>query len=132
VDVEVPEASIQVAARALAAVATFDDGGRRSGWRAPTRIRGVEVDLFAGLTITRADGSPALPPDFAQQELFAVPYRLSGRMIRVAPMEEQVAGAIAAADWERLAKIVAGAPADFRLRPAYVERRLAAAVSAAS
>lgn len=132
VDVEVPEESIHDAARALGAVAALDEGRGSSGWRAAARVRGVEIDLFAGLTIARADGSPGLNPDFARQERFAVPCRVSGWLIRVAPVEEQVAGAIAAADWERLAKIVAGAPAEFRLRPAYLERRLAVAASAAS
>lgn len=132
VDIEVPVPSIHDAARALGAAARFDESGGRSGWRAAAMIRGVDVDLFAGLTIARADGRSPLGHEFSQQERFALTCSLAGRAIRVAPVEEQVAGAIAGADWERLAKVVAGAPADFRLRRGYLERRLAVSESAAS
>lgn len=132
VDVEVPEGSIDRAARALGVVPAFQEGGGRSGWRAAACVRGVEVDLTAGLTVTRVDGRPPLRADFALEEEFAHTLTLARRPIRVAPVEEQVVAAIVSADWPRLARTVEGAPAGFHLRPDYLERRLAAAASAAS
>jgi hypothetical protein len=132
VDIEVPGAHIAHAGRALGVTPAFDDRGGREGWRAAARIRGIDVDLFAGLTVVRSDGRPPLGPDFALQEEFAVERSIAGRRVRVAPVEEQVAAAIVSADWARLSRITCGAPGDFRLRPAYLERRLGAMESAAS
>jgi len=132
VDVEVPEESIHRAARALGATPAFREDTGRSGWRATTSVRGVEVDLSAGLTVARVDGRPPLRADFELEEEFASAVALAGRTIRIAPVEEQMAVAIVSADWARLARTVAGAPAGFRPRPAYFERRLAAAPRAAS
>lgn len=132
VDVEVPEEAMDRAARALGVVPAFQEGGGRRGWRAMAHLRGVEVDLTAGLTVTRADGRPPLRAHFALEEEFAHAVVLARQEIRVAPVEEQVVAAIVSADWPRLARTVEGAPAGFRLRPDYLERRLAAAASAAS
>jgi hypothetical protein len=132
VDVEVEEARMEEASRALGVAPAYEDGSGRAGWRAVAEIRGVEVDLTAGLQVTRADGRPPLCADFALEEGWAHTVLVAGRPIRVAPVEEQIALAIAGADWARLARVAAGAPEGFRLRPAYLERRLSAAASAAS
>jgi hypothetical protein len=132
VDIEVPETEIARAGHALGVTPRFEDGDRRAGWRAAACIRGVEVDLFAGLTVVRSDGRPPLRPDFALQEKFAAERVIAGRRVRISPVEEQVAAAVVTADWARLTRIADGAPEGFSLRPAYLERRLGAKERAAS
>jgi hypothetical protein len=131
VDVEVPEERLPDAARALGTDARWVEGAGRAGWRATAHVRGVEVDLTAGLVVAR-DGAPPLAADFALEHAWGAWVTVAGRRLRVAPPEEQVATAVAARDWARLARATAGAPPGLRLRAAYLEARLAASESAAS
>ncbi len=100
---------------------------RASSVRANGRFAGHEVDLTGGLTLRGPAGT--LQADFALLRLSARPVTIGGRIVSVAPIEEQIARARVLADSERLERIAREAPPGFVPDAAYLSARLAAATA---
>ena len=122
-DIEVAVRDAERAAAALGCELVTDDGAAWSSLRGRCEILGVEVDLSAGVIAAGAEW--VLEPDEALAETWSRATSVDGRMIRIAPPEEQLVRAIVAGDWARIAKLAeGGGPPP---RPAYIFRRLASA-----
>jgi hypothetical protein len=125
-DIEVAVRDAERAGAALGCALVIDDGAAWSSLRGSCEIQGVEVDVCAGVIVAGAEW--VLEPDEALAETWSRVTSVDGRMIRIAPPEEQLVRAIVAGDWARIAKLAdGGGPPP---RPAYVFRRLASARAA--
>lgn len=123
IDLEVPAAQADRAARALGLVAAAEQGHGWSSVRAVGRLAGVDVDVSADVGV--AGPRWTLAADDAAAAGWAIPVTCGGRRILAAPPEEALVRAIIAEDWSRIAALAAqGGPAP---RPDYMSRRLAAA-----
>jgi hypothetical protein len=123
IDIEVAVRDAERAAAALGCGLATDDGPAWSSLRGRCEILDVEIDLSAGVIVAGAEW--VLEPDEALAETWSRVTSVDGRMIRIAPPEEQLVRAIVAGDWVRIAKVAAGGGPP--PRPAYVFRRLASA-----
>jgi hypothetical protein len=122
-DIEVAAEHAARAARALGCSLGADADRGWSSVRAIRTLRGVEIDLSAGIVVTglgwRLDPDQALSAEWSRTVV------VGGDPVVLVPPEEALVRALVAGDWSRLSKLVAaGGPTR---RPAYMVRRLAAA-----
>jgi len=131
-DLETAREDAAAAAAALGLPAPAEDrGARLVSLRSVGALGGVPLDLSGGLTVLGPDG-PALPaPAWRAQRAAAIPVLAAGRTVLVGPPEEDLVRRVVAGDHAGAARLAAGLPEGFALRPAYLALRLSAAASAA-
>lgn len=122
-DIEVAGADADAGAERLGLTLGDVPGAMVSSRRAHGLIAGAPVDLSADLVVRGPTGT--LAPDFERQWAAGESLRISRRVIRLGPIEEELARAVVAGAPDRALKILAGPDAELLLRSDYLAARLA-------